>query len=90
MLAELIHSIYPISKPSIEALEEIASAKSLGKKEVFVEEGKPNEKEYFVLEGIVRSFVLNPQGEEISLSFFCAPSVLSPLVSRTRNNQSQV
>ena len=37
----------------------------------------------FLLDGICRSYVLNPEGEEITIAFFKPGTVLSPWVTRT-------
>lgn len=89
MLSKIINDIHAISNRSLEAIEKLAEIETWAKKEIFIEKDKPNQKEYFVLEGIVRSFVLNPNGEEISISFFGPQSVISPFVSRTKNGKSQ-
>ena len=49
----------------------------------FIEKGSHNYHEYFLLDGICRSFVLNPEGEEITIAFFNPGTVLSPFVTRT-------
>lgn len=52
---------------------------------------RPNEtddSEYILLQGIARTFLLNTEGEEITLSFFENNTVLPPFVTRTANGKS--
>lgn len=52
---------------------------------------KPNQtddSEYILLQGIARTFLLNTEGEEITLSFFEDNTVLPPFVTRTDNGKS--
>jgi CRP-like cAMP-binding protein len=44
--------------------------------------------EYILLDGIARTFLLNTQGEEITLSFFKENTVLPPYITRTENKKS--
>ena len=57
---------------------------------LIVEKGKRNDHEYFLLEGVVRSFLMNSDGELITLLFFEEASVLSPHVTRTSESRSLI
>ena len=90
MLSEIINSIYPISLSSIKAIEDLVKSSNFQKKELIVKKGLHYNEEYFVLDGIVRSYILNPQGEEVTISFFCSNSVLTPHVARSKEGRSQL
>lgn len=49
---------------------------------------QPNKSEYILLDGIARTFLLNTEGEEITLSFFESNTILPPYVTRTENGKS--
>lgn len=80
----------PMSASSLEAITDIVEHAEYQKNEIFITEGKRNSKEYFVLEGVCRSFLLNPEGEEITISFFTEDSVLSPFTTRTYDGLSNM
>lgn len=82
-LKKIINSIFPLSDSSIKKISEIVSFKELKTGSIFIEKDKPTRCEYFLLSGICRSFILNPEGEEITISFFNKGSILSPFVTRT-------
>ncbi len=90
MLSEIIKSTYPISLSSIKAIEDLATSLDIQKKELIVQKGAHNNEEYFVLDGIIRSYILNPQGVEVTISFFCSNSVLTPHVARNKEGRSQL
>jgi len=46
--------------------------------------------EYFVTQGILRTYALNPDGEEVTTGFFVAPCALTPSISRDLDNVSQL
>jgi CRP-like cAMP-binding protein len=88
MIKEIIHSIYPMSNHSVEKIESLIEIESYNKRETFIQRGKRNSKEYFVLEGICRSYLLDPEGQEITVSFFNSRSILSPYATRTKESIS--
>ncbi len=84
----IIDQISPISDKSFLEIEKLLEFESYAKGETFISKNRRNEKEYFVLSGICKSYLINPDGEEISISFFLAGSVLSPHSTRVSNNIS--
>lgn len=48
----------------------------------------PDQYEYILLKGIARTFLINTEGEEITLSFFEANTALPPFVTRTEKGRS--
>jgi len=87
---DIILSNFPLSLQSLESIMEIVEYVEYQKNEVFISEGKLNSGEYFVLEGVCRSFLLNPEGEEITISFFTDKSIISPYTTRTLNGLSNL
>lgn len=90
MIKEIIDSIHPISLKSLEEIKSIIQIEEYPKGETFIEKNKRNNKEYFLLEGICKSFLISPEGEEITISFFTDNSVLSPYTTRTKNGLSSI
>lgn len=90
VLEKLIHSIFSMSQKSLNQISEITSFSEIEKGNVFVRLNSLNSKEYFVMNGICRSYLLNPDGEEITISFFSENSILSPYTTRTREGRSSL
>jgi CRP-like cAMP-binding protein len=82
-IKDIFDSIYPVSENSFNEIYKLMEYESFSKGEIFVEKNKTNRKEYFVIEGICKSFLINPKGENTTLTFFEEKSVLSPNSSRT-------
>jgi len=79
----IINSIYPVSGHSLNQILDLVEYQEYKKGNCFIEKGTHNYYEYFLMDGICRSFVLNPEGEEITIAFFNPGTVLSPFVTRT-------
>jgi CRP-like cAMP-binding protein len=82
-IEDIINSIYPVSGHSLNQIIDLVEYREYKKGSCFIEKGTHNYHEYFLMEGICRSFLLNPEGEEITIAFFNPGSVLSPFVTRT-------
>jgi CRP-like cAMP-binding protein len=63
---------------------------SYKKGETFIQRNKRNEKEYFILSGVCKSYLINPEGDEITISLFTENSVLSPFQIRTSKGISNL
>ncbi len=86
----LINKVSPVSEGSLDLVNDLIVIEVYEKGDVFIDRGKRNNKEYFVFEGVCRSFLLSPEGEEITISFFLEGSVLSPNKTRTANQISHL
>ena len=85
---KIINSIYPVSDNALRKVEDLLEFETLRKDENFIYRNKRNEKEYFVLEGIAKSYLINPDGDEVTISFFSESSILSPYSTRTSKGLS--
>jgi CRP-like cAMP-binding protein len=84
----IINLVHPVSEKSFLEIRALLEVKSYEKGATFISKNKYNDREYFVLSGVCKSYLINPDGDEISLSFFTENSVLSPHSFRTLNNIS--
>ena len=90
MIRDIIQKISPMSETSLGAIIGIVDFIEYKKDEIFIRESKQNYNEYFVLEGVCRSFLLNPEGEEITISFFTDNTIISPYTTRIANGLSNI
>jgi CRP-like cAMP-binding protein len=86
----IINKFSSVSERSLDLVSKLIEIEVYEKGDVFIDKGKNNNSEYFVFEGICRSFLLNPDGEEVTISFFLDDGVLSPNKTRTANQISQL
>jgi len=52
--------------------------------------GDKNELEYFVISGLLRTYVINDEGSEVTLGFYDAPKIVSPSFTRCARGVSLV
>lgn len=86
----LVNKVSPVSEGSLDLISDLIVVEVYEKGDVFIDRGKKNNKEYFVYEGVCRSFLLSPEGEEVTISYFLEGSVLSPNKTRTANQISHL
>ena len=77
-----------LSSQSTDQFVDIIKIISIEKGQSFVKKGSANTQEYLLLDGICRSYVLDPEGEEITLSFYIPKMAISPNLTRTKSNSS--
>ncbi|GAB5530472.1 MAG: Crp/Fnr family transcriptional regulator [Roseivirga sp.] len=71
-------------------MAELIEVESYEKGDLIIGKGKRNNKEYFVFEGVCRSFLHSPEGDQVTISYFLEGEVLSPNKTRTANQLSQL
>lgn len=86
----IVNKVSPVSEGSLDLISDLIVVEVYEKGDVFIDRGKKNNKEYFVYEGVCRSFLLSPEGEEVTISYFLEGSVLSPNKTRTANQMSHL
>jgi len=84
----IINNVFSISAKSFGEIQKLLEFETYPKGESFVLRDKQNIKEYFVLGGICKSYVINPEGEEITIDFFLENTIVSPHSTRTSGNIS--
>ena len=86
----IVNKVSPVSEGSLDRICDLILVEVYEKGDVFIDRGKKNNKEYFVYEGVCRSFLLSPEGEEVTISYFLEGGVLSPNKTRTANQISHL
>lgn len=87
---KIITGIYPISERSFQEIKSLLKHETFKKGEIFIQRNKSNENEYFVLDGVCKSYLISPGGDEITISFFLENSILTPHQIRTPKNISNL
>lgn len=86
----IIDEIFPISEKSFLDIQPFLCFEKIKKGGIFITKGSQNHKEYFILNGICKSFVINPDSDEITISLFTENTILSPHSIRTSKNVSNL
>lgn len=72
----IINGIFSISEKSFQEIEILLKFETFEKRETFTQKNKRNEKEYFILSGVCKSYLINPAGDEVTISLFTENSIL--------------
>lgn len=86
----IVDEIFPISKKSFQKIAELLKVEIFEKGDVFIQRNKRNEKEYFILSGVCKSYLMSPDSDEITISLFTENNILSPHTIRTSKNISNL
>ncbi|MCB0636760.1 MAG: Crp/Fnr family transcriptional regulator [Lewinella sp.] len=83
-----LDAVYPLSQASFMRLAGLFEERAIERGTVFAPCRRSNQSEYFIREGVARSYLLSPEGDDITIQFFQAPAVASPHITRTENGLS--
>ncbi|MFT6166647.1 MAG: CRP-like cAMP-binding protein [Vicingaceae bacterium] len=86
----IIHTVSPVSSKSIGKIEDLVEYTTIKKGERITTVGQRNNLEYFMIEGICKSFLNTPEGENVTISFFMSNSVISPSTTRNKAGKSVI
>jgi len=86
----IVDEIFPISIESFQKIDGLLEFETFEKGDVFIQRTKRNEKEYFILGGVCKSYLISPDGEEITISLFTENNIISPQSIRTSKNISNL
>lgn len=86
----LIDSIESGCGQSFTALLPMMSSHEIDRHETLFQAGEENRYEYLLLSGLLRSFILDVNGNETTVAFHSAPCVITPCIARTENSRSLV
>lgn len=85
---ELLRSYADFPLQSLDELFSLLTIITVSKGTDIVSQGKPNTKEYFLLEGILREFLIDENGNEVTINFHYNQSITTPNFCRTLKNTS--
>lgn len=86
----IVNSFFPISAKSMQEIQHLLKLETFAKGDKFITKNRRNEKEYFCLSGVCKSYLITPDGDETTISFFIENNVLSPHSTRSPKNISNL
>ncbi len=89
-IISIISSVCNISEKSTGKIVDIVKYKNYKKGESISTVGQMNNLEYFITDGICKSFLSTPEGEDITISFFMSNSIISPSTTRNKDGNSVI
>jgi len=82
---QLIDSIEPGCTESLTELISMMSCHEVYKNKTLFQAGETNRYEYLLLDGLLRSLILDEKGNETTVAFHSAPCVVTPCIARSEN-----
>jgi CRP-like cAMP-binding protein len=90
VLVTIANAITDAGERVIERLEAEITVQTLAPSERLIRSGDTGGREYFVIDGLLRTCVLGPEGDEVTTGFFAAPGILCPSISRDTAGRSRI
>lgn len=87
-LSAIINSVSPISSKSLAKIQKLVEFYDINKGQSITAVGQNNNQEYFILEGICKSYLYTPEGDDVTISFFMSGSIISPWTTRHKDGKS--
>ena len=87
---QLIDAIEPGCGHSLKALLPMMSHYEVCQNELVFQMAQENKYEYILLNGLLRSFILDVKGNEVTVAFHSAPCVITPCIARSDSYRSLV
>ena len=87
---QLVESIEPGSGGSLKVLIPMMSCHEVVKNKTLFHAGQENRYEYLLLDGLLRSLILDEKGNETTVAFHSAPCVVTPCIARSEYSRSLV
>ncbi len=84
----IVHVIASISEGALKKIDDLVEYFSVRKGEIISSVGEKNNLEYFMIEGVSKSFLYTPNGDSVTISFFMSHSVISPSTTRNKDGRS--
>ncbi len=87
-ISPIINSVIPISGKSIGKINDLVEYVNFKKGELITKVGQKNNLEFFLIEGVCKTFLYTPDGESVTISLFMPNSVISPSTTRNQKGKS--
>jgi hypothetical protein len=89
-LLAIANALAPLDEAAIAPLLQTITVQRLAPGEALLRAGEPGAREFFVLDGVLKSWVGDAQGREVTLAFHVGPGVLTPAIARVVDDRSRV
>ena len=88
LFTDTIRAFSDMSRNSVDLLAEHSTIIELGKQQTFIRHNIANGLEYYLLDGLVRSYAFSESQTDVTLYFYGARSILPPHTTRTAGGLS--
>lgn len=89
-LLAIARSLAPVGDQAFEPILAACQVQTLAAGQSLLRTGEPGLREFFVLSGVLKSWVGDAQGREVTLAFHVGPGIVTPSIARTAQGGSRV
>ena len=89
-ISSIINSVSKVSEKSAAKIISITNYVNYKKGELITSVGQKNNLEYFITDGICKSFLSTPDGKDVTISLFPSKSIISPSTTRNKKGKSVI
>jgi len=89
-LLAIATALAPLDEAALEPLLEAVTVQHLAPGDALLRVGERGAREFFVLDGVLKSWVGDAQGREVTLAFHVGPGILTPAIARVVDERSRV
>lgn len=86
----IVNAISPVDEAGFEPVLAAITMRALAPGEHLLRAGDEGEREFFVLDGVLKSCVGDTHGREVTLAFHTGPGVVTPAIARVADHRSRV
>jgi len=86
----IANAIAPLDEAAFEPVLRAIAVRQLAPGDHLLRVGDEGEREFFVLDGVLKSCLSDAQGREVTLAFHAGPGVVTPAIVRVADNRSRV
>jgi CRP-like cAMP-binding protein len=86
VICNALNPYYPISEETSQSLSQFTEIKEYNEGEIIEKENNTVLSEYVVLEGIVRAYIINSKGDDVTINFYLKGKAVTPGLMRSLNN----
>ncbi len=88
-LQDFLKKLNPMSDKSADYITTFFNEEIFNKNDLLVKEGKTSKKSYFLETGIIRCYIIDLNGEEVTTRFYSAPDFLNDYLSFFKQEPSE-
>jgi CRP-like cAMP-binding protein len=85
-ICNALNPYHPISEETGQALSQFTEIKEYTEGEIIERENSTVLSEYVVIEGIVRAYIINSKGDDVTINFYTKGKAVTPGLMRSLNN----
>lgn len=86
IIQESLSLYYPMSEKTSRALANVTEIKTFSENELIEKENEKVYSEFILLNGIIRAYIVDHKGDDVSINFYTGQQAITPTIMRSLND----